>query len=82
MTAHLGMWPHDPTHPAAEGELSFLLTVSPTSSMIEQIKTAKQSLMTEALFRSGGNVSAAARLLGTSRDVLRHLMKTLRLDRS
>ncbi len=82
MTAHLGMWPHDPTHPAAEDELSFLLTVSPTSSMIEQIKTAKQSLMTEALFRSGGNVSAAARLLGTSRDALRHLMKTLRLDRS
>ena len=78
MPAHLGLWPHDTSHPTApENAMSFVLTVSPTSSMNDQIRSAKKALITEALLRSGGNVSAAARLLGTSRDVLRHQMKTL-----
>jgi len=80
MPAHLGLWPHNTSHRAAsEDAMSFVLAVSPTSPMNEQIRAAKKALITEALLRSAGNVSAAARLLGTSRDVLRHQMKIMGL---
>jgi PAS domain S-box-containing protein len=78
MPVHLGLWPHNASHPtASEDSMNFVLTVSPTSPMNDQIRSAKKALITEALLRSAGNVSAAARLLGISRDVLRHQMKTL-----
>jgi PAS domain S-box-containing protein len=63
-----------------EGELSYTLKVSPSSSLTDQIQTAKKILIAEALKRTHGNVSAAARVLGISRDVLRHQIEIFDLD--
>ncbi len=81
MPAHLGLWPRNQSQSTvSEDAMSFVLTVSPASPLNDQMRVAKKALITVALLRSGGNVSAAARLLGTSRDVLRHQMKTLDID--
>jgi len=73
---------HIELHEAMKGEekksdLSVVLNISDGSSMTSQIEEAKKKLITEALQRCGGNVSAAARTLGVSREILRHHMKKM-----
>jgi transcriptional regulator with PAS, ATPase and Fis domain len=60
-----------------ESDLSVVLRISDGSSMRVELEKAKKSLIAEALQRSEGNVSAAARMLGVSREILRHQMKRL-----
>jgi transcriptional regulator with PAS, ATPase and Fis domain len=59
--------------------LSAEVRVSSDVSMRDAISAARKSLITDALERSGGNVSAAARLLGIPRDTLRGQMRRLGL---
>jgi len=65
----------------AGDELSVVLRVSEHSSMKDQVELAKKQLVAEALRRARGNVCAAARMLGVSRDMLRHQIKVLGIDR-
>jgi PAS domain S-box-containing protein len=59
---------------------SVLLLLSEGVSMKDELERAKKEFIVEALRRAEGNVSQAARILGISRDVLRHQMKTLNVD--
>ncbi len=65
--------------PGIACELSFHLKVSPTLSFQEAFHTARRAVITEALSRCEGNVSAAARVLGMPRGSLRTQMKNLGL---
>lgn len=58
-------------------EIPISVSVSGQCNMNEALETAKRSLVISALQRCRGNVSAAARLLGISRDALRHHIKAL-----
>jgi DNA-binding NtrC family response regulator len=71
-----------PSEKMSEGAFTVGLTVSEQSPMDEAFRSATRFLVSEALDRSAGNVSAAARLLGISRDKLRHQMKALGIRRS
>lgn len=62
-------------------EIPVTVSVSGGSNLNETLERAKRSIIVGALGRCSGNVSAAARLLGVSRDALRHHMKMLELDR-
>jgi len=62
--------------------ISFCVSISEACSMNDALQHAKRVAIEDALDRSAGNVSAAARLLGISRDALRHHMKHVGLDRS
>jgi PAS domain S-box-containing protein len=64
-----------------EKEIPVTVSVSGGSNLNEALEKAKRSIIVGALGRCSGNVSAAARLLGVSRDALRHHMKMLDLDR-
>ncbi|MBI5249535.1 MAG: sigma 54-interacting transcriptional regulator [Desulfomonile tiedjei] len=65
-----------------ENEISVSVSLSGSRNMNEAIEKAKREMIVGALRRCSGNVSATARLLGVSRDALRHHMKMLELDRS
>jgi two-component system response regulator PilR (NtrC family) len=56
-------------------------TVSGENHLNEALEMAKRQMIVGALRRCSGNVSAAARVLGVSRDALRHHMKMLELER-
>jgi len=62
-----------------KNEVSVVLNMSDGSSMKDLIEKAKNGFISQALTRCEGNVSAAARVLGISRDVLRHEIKKLGL---
>jgi PAS domain S-box-containing protein len=64
-----------------DGEISASVTVSGKSNLNLALEQAKRLMIVGALRRSKGNVSAAARFLGISRDALRHHMKMLDLER-
>lgn len=48
--------------------------------MNDALETAKRQMITAAMRRTRGNVSAAARVLGISRDALRYHIKALGVD--
>ena len=62
-------------------EIPLALSISPKCNLNEALDTAKRRAIASALARCGGNVSAAARLLGISRDALRHHIKALDIGR-
>lgn len=64
-----------------EKEIGVSLSVSAQQTLNDALESAKRSIIVSALGRCSGNVSAAARLLGISRDALRHHLKMLHLDR-
>lgn len=57
------------------------VSVSGQRNLNEALDMAKRLMIVGALRRCSGNVTAAARALGVSRDSLRHHMKMLDLDR-
>ena len=61
--------------------ISFCVSISESCSMNDALLHAKRVAIEGALRRVEGNVSAAARLLGISRDALRHHMKHVGTDR-
>jgi DNA-binding NtrC family response regulator len=61
--------------------ISASVSVSGKNNLNKAVESAKRSMIVGALRRSEGNVSKAARILGISRDSLRHHMKMLDLDR-
>ncbi|MBI5248559.1 MAG: sigma 54-interacting transcriptional regulator [Desulfomonile tiedjei] len=65
--------------PDASGEMSATFRITSGSSLKREMEKVKRDLIVEALSRSKGNVAAAARILGISRDVLRHQIKVLNL---
>ncbi len=67
--------------PSNENEISFSVSMSGCRNMNEALEKAKRDMINGSLRKCNGNVSAAARLLGVSRDALRHHMKMLELDR-
>ncbi len=62
-------------------EIPVSATVSGRNNLNEALEMAKRQMIVGALRRCSGNVSAAARVLGVSRDALRHHMKMLELER-
>lgn len=60
-------------------EIPVAVTLSDNLKMNEALDEAKRIMIEEALNRCSGNVSAAARLLGISRDSLRYHIKVLRI---
>lgn len=62
-------------------EIPVSISVSAEHTLNEALETAKRILIDKALQRSNQNVSAAARLLGVSRDALRYHIKALRIER-
>lgn len=64
-----------------ERELLSLGGASARNNLNEALESAKRQMIVGALRRCSGNVSAAARTLGVSRDALRHHMKMLELER-
>ena len=64
-----------------EKEILGSATVSGENHLNEALEMAKRQMIVGALRRCSGNVSAAARILGVSRDALRHHMKMLELER-
>jgi two-component system response regulator AtoC len=64
-----------------EKEILGSATVSGENHLNEALEMAKRQMIVGALRRCSGNVSAAARVLGVSRDALRHHMKMLELER-
>lgn len=61
--------------------LSVSVNVSGQENVKEALEKAKREIIIGALKKSLGNVSATARLLGISRDALRHYMKILEIKR-
>jgi two-component system, NtrC family, response regulator AtoC len=78
----LGLVGHHTPVEEERGAIALSLTVSETCSMNETLDNAKRRMIAEALRRSEGNVSAAARLLGTTRDALKHHIRALNMRRS
>jgi len=64
-----------------EKEIPVSVNVTGHTSMNQALEAARRTMIVEALRRCSGNVSAAARVLGVSRDALRHHMKVLELER-
>jgi len=62
-------------------EIPVAVSVSKNCTMNDALESAKRLMIVAALRRSAGNVSAAARSLGISRDALRYHMKTLEITR-
>ena len=62
-------------------EIPVSVSVSDQQNLNEALDSAKRAMIAAALERRNGNVSAAARLLGVSRDALRHHMKALGINR-
>ncbi|MBI4965494.1 MAG: PAS domain S-box protein [Desulfomonile tiedjei] len=62
-------------------EIPVSVDVSGSGSMNQALETARRTMIVEALKRCDGNVSAAARALGVTRDALRYHMKSLDLER-
>ncbi|MGB6065340.1 MAG: PAS domain S-box protein [Desulfomonilaceae bacterium] len=62
-------------------DVSVPAIASGETNLNKALETAKRQMIVDALRRCSGNVSAAARVLGVSRDALRHHMKMLDLDR-
>ncbi len=63
-----------------EKETPISVNVSNHRNMNEALESAKRLMIVSALKRCKGNVSAAARLLGISRDALRYHKKALEID--
>ncbi|MDQ7783719.1 MAG: sigma 54-interacting transcriptional regulator [Desulfomonilaceae bacterium] len=63
-----------------EKEIPVSVNVSDHRSMNEALESAKRLMIASALRRCKGNVSAAARMLGISRDALRYHKKALDMD--
>jgi len=63
-----------------ETEIPVSVNVSNHRNMNEALESAKRLMIVSALRRCKGNVSAAARLLGISRDALRYHKKALEID--
>ncbi len=80
--ADLGIVPEAQLMPDGSPLISFCVSISDTCSMNDALLHAKRVAIEDALDRAEGNVSAAARLLGISRDALRHHMKHVGMDRS
>lgn len=70
-----------PDELTGEKEITVSVSVSGRRNMNEALETAKRQIIVGALRRCSGNVSATARLIGVSRDALRHHMKMLELGR-
>lgn len=64
-----------------DNEIPVTVSVSRECSMTQALEKAKQEMVRSALRRSRGNVSAAARLLGISRDAFRYYVKALGIGR-
>lgn len=64
-----------------DNEIPVSVSVSGKRNLNEALDMAKRLMVAGAIRRCSGNVSAAARVLGISRDALRHHMKMLELDR-
>jgi len=62
-------------------EIGASVSISGQRNLNEALDLAKRLMIVGALRRCRGNVSAAARALGVSRDALRHHMKMLDLER-
>lgn len=62
-------------------EIAVSVSLSGKRTLNDALESAKRDMVVGALRRCKGNVSATARLLGISRDALRHHMKMLELDR-
>ncbi len=58
-------------------EASFTVSVPNEQSLSTIVRDMKSFLLNNALQRSGGSRQGAAKLLGISRDSLKHLMRTL-----
>jgi two-component system, NtrC family, response regulator AtoC len=80
--ADLGIVPEPELMPCGIPLISFCVSISDTCSMNDALLHAKRVAIEDALHRAEGNVSAAARLLGISRDALRHHMKHVGMERS
>lgn len=65
--------------PVNEREIPVSVTLTDKLKMNEALDAAKRIMIEAALKRCSGNVSAAARLLGISRDSLRYHIKILRI---
>jgi DNA-binding NtrC family response regulator len=60
--------------------MTFTFKLSQEFPFTTQLENVKVDVITRALAAQRGNISATARLLGVSRDVLRHSIKTLGID--
>jgi len=72
---------HKPGADSGNDNMAITLNVSDNTSMGDVLQEAKRLLVTQALHRCRWNVTAAARLLGVSRDSLRHHMEFLSIRR-
>lgn len=78
---HLGLpCPSQPDLPS-EPETSFSVRLTESVSMNDALDDAKRFMVTRALNRTGGNIKEAARVLGITRDSLKHHMKSLGIKR-
>jgi DNA-binding NtrC family response regulator len=66
---------------AGSESICFCVNISDACSMNEALVQAKRVAIEDALDRAQGNVSGAARILGISRDALRHHMKHVGMNR-
>lgn len=64
-----------------DAEIPVTVSVSRDCPMNEALEAAKRLMVLSALRRCRGNVSAAARVLGVSRDAMRYHIKALDIDR-
>ncbi len=68
--------------PVADGgALNYLMSLEEQKSLHDMLLAAKEWYISESLQRCGGNMTEAAKLLGVSRDSLKHHMKSLGISR-
>ncbi|MDA8405331.1 MAG: sigma 54-interacting transcriptional regulator [Deltaproteobacteria bacterium] len=80
--ADLGLIPvRECPHPV-DGQTSELELVGEGESFPDTVKRLKRSIIQKSLEETGGNVTAAAKLLGITRDAMRHMMKTFGFQKS
>lgn len=74
--ADLGLTPVRECPPSLEYQTSELKLLMEGESFPEIVKRLKRSIIEKSLVETGGSVTAAAKLLGISRDAMKHMMKT------
>lgn len=77
----LGIVPEAQLVPTGNPGICFCVNISDNCSMNDALIHVKRAAIEDALRQVDGNVSAAARLLGISRDALRHHMKQVGMNR-
>jgi DNA-binding NtrC family response regulator len=73
--ADLGLTQVRECPPSLEYQTSELTLLREGESFPEIVKRLKQSIIEKSLVETGGSVTAAAKLLGISRDAMKHMMK-------